>query len=180
MGNGVKLNTSIGIRSKNIGFTLKLHYVCIGNYFKQYFLLFQIYLILITPTVVLDFFLKLNNSTDPFQIQKGIKTEQFTSVQTMDLKLLKSIAKKQGVGLSSVLLSIFGGGILRFLSDTGRPIPDNLTFPIPQPWPGRPKNFIGNSWNVMFAQVPLNVPNPLERVKLIHSQIPQFYSVDTI
>jgi len=109
-------------------------------------------------------------------MQHGVEVKQFSSLQSFNISDIKSIAKKQGVSFSAVLISIYGLGVGRYLAENRNTSVDSLAVVFAQPWPFRPKEFIGNHFNVMPSIVPLKVESSLESLSGVQAQITDFYS----
>lgn len=100
---------------------------------------------------------------------------QLTSTSSMSIPDLKTISKKYQAHFFSLLLSLYGGGIRRFLIESGRPVPEGFYLPVAQPWPGRPDHLIGNHWNIMWIFIPLNCGAD-ERLKVVQAGLERFYA----
>jgi len=136
----------------------------------------QIHAFIEAPAVIRDTFAKRKTVVDPFQIAQGIEVEQFSSVLSFNISDIKSIAKKHGVSFNAVLISIYGQGIGKYLASKRDTFLDSLLVPTAQPWPGRPKNFIGNLFNLMMPVVPLKIASTVESIDRVQAQITDFYS----
>jgi len=135
----------------------------------------QIHAFIEAPAVIRDAFAKQKTIVDPFQIAQGVEVEQFSSVLSFSISDIKAIAKKHGASFNAVLISIYGNGIGKYLFSKQDTLLDTLIMATPQPWPGRPKNFIGNHYNLMTSVVPLKASSPIESLDQVQAQITDFY-----
>jgi len=91
------------------------------------------------PAILMETADKLKQIPALFEQTPGIQLEQLTSVQYFNLYDIKAIAKKQGVSITAVLLSIFGAAVRKYLDSTLAPVPASLLVVSTQPWPGDPR-----------------------------------------
>jgi len=107
------------------------------------------------PAILMEVSEKLKEVVVPFDLALGIEPEQLTSLLRLNLNDIKSISKKQGVSIMSVQLTIFGEAVRKYLVNAHARVPPSLIVVSPQPWPGRPQNYIGNNYNTMQTIVPM-------------------------
>jgi len=138
--------------------------------------IWQIHAFIEAPAVILEFETLVKSVEDPFQITQGFEVKQFSSLQSFSISNIKSIAKKQGVSFNAVLISIYGLGVGRYLTQNRDTSLDSLVVICAQPWPSRPNKFIGNRFNMMTTVVPLKVESSLEALREVQAQIIDFYS----
>jgi len=139
-------------------------------------MLLQIHAFIEAPAIIWDMLTSQKTIADPFQIAQGVDVEQFASVMSFSISDNKSIAKKNGVSFNAVLISIYGQGIGKYLASKRDTFLDSFLVATAQPWPGRPKNFIGNRYNLMLSAVTLKIASPIESIDRVQVQITDFYS----